>query len=210
MNIISSFVDFVVHLDKYLGTIVDSCGVWAYVVFFLIVFVETGLVVFPFLPGDSLLFALGMFAATDSLNIFWLFVVLLAAAIIGDTVNYAIGKYVGLSLLAKKKRWFIKEEHINKTHDFFKKHGAKTIVLARFVPIVRTFAPFVAGIGEMSYPKFFAYNVIGGLLWVSLFLLGGFYFGNFQLVKENFNLVMILIVVVSFVFAVDLIRKSRR
>ncbi len=190
-------LDFILHLDKYLNLIVESRGHWAYAIFFLIIFAETGLVVTPFLPGDSLLFALGAFAAVDSLSIFWLFLVLCSAAILGDSVNYWLGKRIGSRILEKNKVWFIKQEHIEKTQRFYAKYGAKTIVMARFVPIVRTLAPFVAGIGKMSYRRFFSYNVFGGILWIGLFLFGGFYFGNLKIVKENFGAAILLIIFFS-------------
>jgi membrane-associated protein len=197
VEIIRTFFDFVIHLDKYLNLIVANHGLWAYTIFFFIIFAETGLVITPFFPGDSFLFALGTFAAVDSLNIFWLFIILSTAAILGDSTNYAIGKNIGSRFLEKNKVRFIKEAHIKKTQRFYEKYGPKTIVIARFVPIVRTFAPFVAGIGKMSYRRFFIYNILGGILWIAVFLFGGFYFGNFKLVKENFGSVILLIVILS-------------
>ncbi len=194
---IGNFIDFILHLDKYLNDIIESFGIWSYAIFFIVIFAETGLVVTPFLPGDSLLFIIGTFAAAGSLNVVWLFVVLSAAAILGDSANYAIGKYFGTMILKHEGAWFIKKEHIEQTHRFYEKYGAKTIVLARFVPIVRTFAPFVAGVGKMSYPKFLTYNVAGGIAWVALFVFGGFWFGNIPVVKNNFELVVIGIIVVS-------------
>ena len=195
---INTFLDFILHSDKYINPIIQNYGCWVYIIFPLVIFAETGLVVTPFLPGDSLLFALGAFAAVGSLNIFGLFILLSAAAILGDSINYAIGKHVGSKFLEKNKVKFIKEEHIKKTQEFYEKYGAKTIVIARFIPIIRTFAPFVAGIGKMSYPRFFIYNVFGGILWVSLFLFGGFYFGNLKFIKENFGSIIILIIILSF------------
>ncbi|GAB6267603.1 MAG: DedA family protein [Smithella sp.] len=197
MDIIIYFIDFFIHLDKYLPVIIQSFGVWAYVLVFLVVFCETGLVVTPVLPGDSLLFALGAFAAQRSLNIEVLFVLLCVAAIAGDTVNYAIGHFIGPKVFHYEDGRFFKKEYLLKTHRFYEKHGGKTIVIARFMPIIRTFAPFVAGVGAMSYSKFILYNISGGVAWVCLFLLGGYYFGNIPSVKSNFTFVIIAIVIIS-------------
>jgi membrane-associated protein len=194
---VSKFIDIFLHLDKYLNYVIDSFGLWSYAIFFVVIFAETGFVVTPFLPGDSLLFVIGTFAAAGSLKIVWVFVVLAAAAVLGDSVNYAIGKYFGKVILKHEGRFFIKKEHIERTYRFYEKYGAKTIVLARFVPIVRTFAPFVAGIGNMNYSKFIAYNVIGGLAWVALCVFSGYWFGNIPIVKKNFELVIIGIIFVS-------------
>ena len=211
MGSIGDFIEFVLHLDKHLNYILESYGVWCYLLFFVIIFAETGLVVTPFLPGDSLLFALGTFAATGSLKAAWLFVVLSAAAVLGDSANYAIGKYFGLMILKREGAWFLKKEHIERTHRFYEKYGAKTIVLARFVPIVRTFAPFIAGVGKMTYFRFFSYNVIGGVLWVSLFLFGAFFFGNIPVIKRNFTLTIFVIIIISILPAViEVIREKRR
>ena len=187
----------VFHLDKHLDFIIKSFGSWTYLLLFGIIFAETGLVVTPFLPGDSLLFVVGAFAAVGSFNIFWVFITLFLAAVLGDTVNYAVGKLIGKKLIAKRSHRLFKREYIEKTHKFFEKYGGKTIILARFVPIVRTFAPFVAGVGVMSYVKFLAYNIIGALLWVGIFVLGGYFFGNFPLIKENFSIVILVIIIVS-------------
>lgn len=207
-----TIVDFVLHLDKYLGAILESVGLWSYLVFFAVIFAETGLVVTPFLPGDSLVFTLGALAAApDSpLNIGWVFVVLSVAAILGDSANYAIGKYFGSIILKKQGAWFLKKEHIERTHRFYEKYGSKTIVLARFVPIVRTFAPFVAGVGRMSYPHFLTYNVAGGLLWITLFAFGGYFFGNTPMVQKNFGFVIIAIIIISILPAVIEIWKEKR
>jgi len=211
MGSIGDFIEFVLHLDQHLSYILESCGVWCYLLFFVIIFAETGLVVTPFLPGDSLLFALGTFAATGSLKAAWLFVVLSAAAVLGDSANYAIGKYFGLMILKREGAWFLKKEHIERTHRFYEKYGAKTIVLARFVPIVRTFAPFIAGVGKMTYLRFFSYNVIGGILWVALFLFGGFFFGNIPVIKRNFTLTIFAIIIISILPAViEVIKEKRR
>jgi membrane-associated protein len=206
-----SIVDFIVHLDQHLGAIVESLGALSYLVFFAIVFAETGLVVTPFLPGDSLVFTLGTFAALGHLHLGWLFVILGSAAILGDSANYAVGKYLGQMILKRQGAWFLKKEHIDRTHRFYERYGAKTIVLARFVPIVRTFAPFVAGVGEMRYARFLAYNVAGGVLWISLFLLAGYFFGNVPVVKRNFTLVILAIIVISILPAViEILREKRR
>jgi membrane-associated protein len=186
MEFLLSAVDFVIHLDKHLGEIIQTFGNWSYLLLFVIVFAETGLVVTPFLPGDSLLFVVGTFAARGSFDLVWAFVVLVVAAIVGDTVNYAIGKYFGNRILQKGGGRFFKKEHVERTHAFFERHGGKTIILARFVPIIRTFAPFVAGIGGMDYRKFVIYNITGAFLWVAIFLFGGYFFGNIPLVKDNF------------------------
>jgi membrane-associated protein len=196
MELIQYLVDFVLHLDKHLNEIIQNFGLWTYLILFVIIFLETGLVVTPFLPGDSLLFAAGSFAALGSLNVFVLFVLLSFAAILGDTVNYMIGHYIGPRAFSGNIR-FLKVEYLDRTHEFYERHGGKTIILARFIPIIRTFAPFVAGIGAMTYPKFLVYNVVGGVLWVGLFVFGGYYFGNLPIVKENFALVILAIIFIS-------------
>jgi len=210
MGAIGNFIDFVLHFDKHLNYVMESFGIWCYLLFFVIIFAETGLVVTPFLPGDSLLFALGTFAAIGSLEVGWLFVVISAAAILGDSANYAVGKYFGAMILNRQGAWFLKKEHIDRTHRFYEKYGAKTIVLARFVPIVRTFAPFIAGVGKMTYSRFFSYNVIGGLLWVLLFIFGGFFFGNIRIIKENFTLTIFAIIIISILPAVIEVIKEKR
>lgn len=196
MEILRTLVDFILHIDTHLGELISTYGTATYAILFAIVFVETGLVVMPFLPGDSLLFAGGAFAALGSLNLFLLLAVLVAAAIVGDTANYWIGHFFGQKLIANP-RIPIKKEHIEQTEKFFEKHGGKTIILARFVPIVRTFAPFVAGVGKMHYGNFISYNVIGGVAWVLLFTLAGFFFGNIPAVKHNFTLVIFAIILLS-------------
>lgn len=190
-------IDILLHVDKYINVIIQNCGIWTYLVLFAVIFAETGLVVTPFLPGDSLLFLLGAFAAQGTFNPMILAGILMLAAVMGDSVNYAIGKYLGDKLIHAKNIPFFKKEHLDKTHHFYKKHGGKTIILARFMPIIRTFAPFVAGIAHMDYARFFTYNVAGGILWVAVFVFGGYYFGNIAFIKENLSVVMLVIVFVS-------------
>lgn len=198
MGLIHQFVDFFLHLDKHLNDIVAQYGLLSYAILFLIIFCETGLVVTPFLPGDSLLFAVGALAASPGspLNAVFVFVLLAIAAVVGDTVNYFIGHFLGDKLLAMKLP-FVKQEYIDRTNAFYEKHGGKTIILARFVPIVRTFAPFVAGVGKMDYSRFIMFNVVGGVLWVALFVFAGYLFGNIPFVKANFEWVAVAIVLIS-------------
>ena len=209
MELILTLVDYFLHLDKYLGQIIQDYGTLTYAILFVIIFMETGLVVTPFLPGDSLIFAAGAFAGLGSLNIFYLFALLGFAAILGDTVNYWIGHYIGPRAFSGSVR-FLKKEYMERTHAFYEKHGGKTIILARFVPIIRTFAPFVAGVGAMTYGKFISYNVIGGLLWVALFSFMGYFFGNLPAVQENFSLVIIAIVLISIMPGVIEYIKGKR
>jgi membrane-associated protein len=197
MDIILYFIDFLIHLDKYLPLIVESFGVWAYVIVFVVIFCETGLVVMPVLPGDSLLFALGSLAALAALHIEALLIVLCVAAIAGDSVNYAIGHYIGSKVFHYEESRFFKKKYLIKTHDFYERHGGKTIIIARFMPFIRTFAPFVAGVGAMSYSRFIVYNVVGGIGWVAIFLLGGYFFGNIPAVKTNFTIVIVAIIIIS-------------
>jgi len=197
MDLISKIVDFVLHLDIHLNALIQASGFWTHLILFVVIFCETGLVVTPFLPGDSLLFAAGTFAAAGSLKIGWLFLLLAAAAVLGDTVNYWIGKIIGPKVFQKENSRIFKKQYLDRTHRFYEKYGAETIILARFVPIVRTFAPFVAGIGKMTYARFLSYNVIGGVLWVALFTFGGYFFGNIPFVKKNFSLVIIAIILIS-------------
>ncbi len=198
MNILKNFIDFILHLDKYLSVIIQNYGTLTYFILFAIIFAETGLVVAPFLPGDSLLFAAGTFAAIGTLNVLWVFIIVTAAAILGDTINYSIGKYLGAKAFEKYPKIF-RKEYLEKTQNFYSKYGNKTIVLARFVPIVRTFAPFIAGVGKMKYSNFLMYNIVGGIIWVALFVFGGYYFGNLPIVKNNFSIMIIIIIVLSFV-----------
>ncbi|MBE7432398.1 MAG: DedA family protein [Anaerolineales bacterium] len=194
MEFINNVIDLFLHLDEYLQEIIVNYGAWTYGILFVVIFIETGLVIMPFLPGDSLLFAAGTFAALGSFNVWGLIGLLIVAAVLGDAVNYFIGHYLGER--AYNIKW-IKKEYLDKTHAFFDKHGGKAIFLARFVPIVRTFAPFVAGIGRMSYAYFATYNVVGGVTWVVVFTLLGYFFGNIPFVKKNFELVIIFIILVS-------------
>jgi membrane-associated protein len=203
-------LDIVLHLNRHLAEMVADYGPWVYGILFLIVFCETGLVVTPFLPGDSLLFAAGALAATGGLNLPLIIGLLIVAAILGDTVNYTIGRVSGEGLQHRFPR-VVKKEHLDRTHAFFERYGGKTIIIARFVPIVRTFAPFVAGAGHMSYRHFMAYNVVGAILWVVLCSVAGYFFGNFEFVKKNFSVVILAIIVISILPAVvEILRERRR
>ena len=197
-------IEFILKFDEHLDKLAGDYGAWTYAILFAIIFCETGLVVTPILPGDSLLFAVGAFCARPGqpLDIWVAVALLIVAAVLGDTVNYAIGHYLGPKVFHYPKSRFFNPDHLRKTHDFYEKYGGKTIIIARFVPIVRTFAPFVAGIGAMSYPRFITYNVVGGLLWVAVCLGAGFLFGNLPFVKKNFSLVILAIIVVSVMPAV--------
>jgi membrane-associated protein len=196
MDFILKLIEIFLHLDEYLGQVIQQYGVWTYLLLFLVIFMETGLVITPFLPGDSLIFAAGTFAGMGYLNIFVLLLVLSAAAILGDTINYWIGHFIGPRAFSGKIR-FMKKEYLERTHAFFEKHGGKTIIIARFIPIIRTFAPFVAGIGAMGYGKFISYNIIGGVAWVFIFTLAGYFFGGMKVVQDNFSLVIIAIILIS-------------
>ncbi|MEK6874777.1 MAG: DedA family protein [Nanoarchaeota archaeon] len=198
MPAIEQFIDIIIHLDKYMHWIIQEYGLLTYLILFLIVFFETGFVITPFLPGDSLLFVAGAFAASGSLDIMLLLLLFASAAILGDTVNYWIGSAIGQRAFERDIR-FLRREYLEQTREFYEKYGGKTIVIARFLPIVRTFAPFVAGIGKMNYRRFIFFNVAGALLWVATFVLGGYYFGNIPLVKENFTLSILVIILVSFI-----------
>src|SRR5690606_31214783 len=199
--IMMELIDFILHIDEYLGVFINDYGVWVYAILFLIIFVETGLVIMPFLPGDSLLFATGMLAAqtNNDLNIWIVIGLMLIAAILGDTLNYTIGKEVGYRIIDFKifGKQPVKPEYIEKTHAFYEKYGSKTIVIARFVPIVRTLAPFVAGIGRMNYTTFLTYNVVGGIVWVVGITLAGYFLGNIPIIKDNFSKVVLIIIVLS-------------
>ena len=195
-DFIAQLIDLVLHLDTHLSGIIDRYGVWTYLLLFLIIFCETGLVLTPFLPGDSLLFAAGTFAGLGALDPTLLFLLLSAAAILGDSVNYRIGRWVGPKAFSGGIRW-LRQDYLRRTEAFYARHGGKTIVLARFVPIIRTFAPFVAGVGRMKYSRFLGFNVGGGILWVGLFVYGGHFFGNLRVVRENFSLVILVIILLS-------------
>lgn len=200
MNPISWLIEFILHLDSNLIYMIDQYGPWVYAILFIVVFCETGLVIMPFLPGDSLIFAAGALAiAYGSFNIWFLFIIFVSAAIIGDTVNYWIGHYIGPKVFKKEDSRLFKKKYLDEAHIFYEKHGAKAIVLARFIPILRAFAPFVAGVGEMNYRKFVIYNITGALAWVSIFLALGYMFGDLQIVKDNITLVFIAIIVISFI-----------
>jgi membrane-associated protein len=197
MELIYWLIDLFLHLDMHLAEVIRDYGTFTYVLLFLIIFLETGLVVTPILPGDSLLFAAGTFAALGALNMHLLLLLLSVAAIGGDTVNYWIGHYVGPRVFAKQKSRFFNPEHLRRTHAFYERYGGKTIILARFIPIIRTFAPFVAGIGAMSYGRFILYNAVGGIAWPLLCLYAGYFFGNIPVVRSNFSLVILAIVFIS-------------
>jgi membrane-associated protein len=210
MEFILQIIDLFLHLDEHLREIIPQYGMLTYLLLFAIIFMETGLVVTPFLPGDSLLFAAGALAAIDGgLNIFTLCILLMVAAIAGDTANYWIGHYIGPRAFSGNIR-FLKKEYLDRTHAFYEKHGGKTIILARFVPIIRTFAPFVAGVGAMTYAHFITYNVVGGVIWVLLFTLFGYFFGNLPFVQDNFSFVVIVIILISVLPAVYEFWKERR
>ena len=208
------FVDIILHLDEYLGEVLEKFGPWTYLILFAIIFMETGLVITPFLPGDSLLFAAGALAGLGYINIYTMTISLIVAAIIGDGVNYWIGHKVGPKIFQKEDVLFLNKKYLLKAQEFYEKHGKKTIFLARFIPIIRTFAPFVAGIGKMPYKEFLSYNVIGAIVWVTLFLWTGYFFGNLTIVKDNFSLVVIAIIIISFIpIFIDLLKawlKSRK
>jgi len=206
---IKDIVEWIIHLDKHLLSVVQYFGFWSYFILFLVIFAETGFVVTPFLPGDSLLFMIGAIAAMGSLNVWTLFVSLSLAAILGDSLNYAIGRSLGPKMFKYENSRFLNKEHLEHTHKFYEKYGAKTIVLARFVPIVRTFAPFVAGMGNMEYKKFLFYNIIGGIVWVGAFVFLGFWFGNVAFIKNNFEYFVLGIIVISVLPVVIKLIKMR-
>ena len=203
------FVDFVLHMDEHLASIVTSMGAWSYGLLFAVIFIETGVVVLPFLPGDSLLFAAGTIASLGSFNVLLLWVLMFLAAFLGDTANYWIGHFIGPRVFREDVKW-LKREYLDRTHKFYEKHGGKTIFLARFIPIIRTFAPFVAGVGRMRYGYFITYNIVGGLIWTALFVFGGYFFGNLPFVQDNFSLIIIAIIVISAIPAVIEAVKARQ
>ena len=208
----ASILDFILHIDTYLGQFIQQYGTLTYAILFAVIFCETGLVVTPFLPGDSLLFAAGALAAIDttgSLNVFFVFALLAAAAVLGDTVNYLIGAKFGTKLFDMNIP-FLKKEHLDRTYEFYEKYGGKTIILARFVPIVRTFAPFVAGVGSMNYSRFITFNLVGGVVWVAIFVFLGYLFGNVPFIKNNFEIVTLAIVLISVLPMVFEYLRSRR
>lgn len=212
MELIKDAIDLFLHLDRHLAQITSEYGLWTYGILFVIIFCETGLVVTPFLPGDSLLFAAGAMAAKpeSGLSVAVLSVLLALAAVLGDTVNYQAGHFLGPKVLTNHNSRVFKKEHLDRTHRFFEKYGGRTIVIARFVPIVRTFAPFVAGVGAMTYAKFLLYNVVGGVVWVTGFVLAGFFFGNIPVVKDNFSLVILAIIVLSVLpIVIEFLRAQR-
>ncbi len=210
VELIHTAIDIFLHLDRYLAKVIESYGAWTYALLFVVVFCETGLVVTPFLPGDSLLFAAGVFAAKGSLSLPAVFAVLIVAAVLGDAVNYAVGRRIGHRVYDMKDSRVFRKEYIDRTHRFFEKYGGKTIIIARFVPIVRTFAPFLAGVGEMSYPRFAMYNVTGAVLWVLTCVLAGYFFGNLPFVRDNFSVVIIAIVIISVLPAVFEFLRHRK
>lgn len=211
MEIFLNVIDFFIHFDDHLNTLVQTCGPWAYLILFLIVFCETGLVFTPFLPGDSLLFAVGALAGLGLLEIQGVLFILSAAAILGDSANYGIGHVLAPKVFQHRKIPFLKQEYLERTEKFFEKYGGKTIIIARFVPIIRTFAPFLAGVGAMRYRRFLLYNVVGGLLWVFLLTLAGYYFGALPFVKENFSLVILGIIVISILpGAIEFLRHRKK
>jgi len=209
MEVIRFLIDFILHMDVHLNEIISNYGTWTYGILAGVIFMETGFVVTPFLPGDSLLFAAGTFASLGSLNPFLLFGLLATAAILGDTVNYHIGQYIGERAFSGEIK-FLKQEYLEKTQQFYDKHGGKAIILARFVPIIRTFAPFVAGIGTMKYRKFISYNVVGGIIWVALFISMGYFFGNIPFVQKNFEFVIFAIIGISFIPPIYEFFKARK
>jgi len=210
MELITHYINIFLHLDHYLSSIIQQYGFWTHLILFCIIFCETGLVVTPFLPGDSLLFATGTFAARGELELTVVLALLSVAAIAGDTINYWFGFLVGPKMLEREKIRWVKKEYLDRTHQFYEKYGGKTIILARFIPIIRTFAPFVAGIGTMAYPRFLLYNIMGGTFWVVAMTLLGFFFGNIPIVKENFSFVIVVIIVISILPAVIEAFRQRR
>ncbi len=210
MELLTTFIDIVLHLDVHLLTIMQAYGMWIYAILFMIIFCETGLVVMPFLPGDSLLFVVGALCGVGALEIQLVLPLLMAASFLGDSTNYWIGRLVGMRLVKRANSRFLKHEHLEKTHTFYKKHGGKAILFARFLPIVRTFAPFVAGIGLMRYRIFMLFSALGSIAWISLFILGGYFLGNIPVVKDNLTLMVVMVIVISFLPALREFIRHRR
>jgi len=212
VELIKKLIELFLHLDKHLNVAIQDYGVWTYLILFLIIFCETGLVVTPFLPGDSLLFAAGALSASvgAALDVKLVYVILTAAAIIGDSTNYWIGRFVGPKVFQKENVRFLNKKYLDRTHQFYEKHGRKTIIIARFIPIIRTFAPFVAGIGQMSYARFITYSIGGSIAWMAVFIFGGYFFGNIPVVKNNFSIVIIAIIIISIIPAIIGALKERK
>jgi membrane-associated protein len=211
VELLNNFMDIFLHIDVHLNSVIQNYGLWTYLILFLVIFCETGLVVTPFLPGDSLLFAAGTFATAGSLKVGWLFVLLSIAAVAGDTVNYWIGYFVGPKVFKKENVRFLNKKYLDRTHQFYEKYGGKTIFIARFIPIIRTFAPFVAGIGKMLYWRFIRYNISGGVVWIAVCVFAGYYFSNLPIVKQNFSLVILAIILISILPAViEFLRQHYR
>jgi membrane-associated protein len=207
---LQKIADIALHLDRYLSAIIQQYGLWTYGILFVVIFIETGFVVMPFLPGDSLLFAAGTFAALKALKIGWLLLALSVAAVLGDTVNYWVGYHLGQRVFSNENARFFKKAYLERTHAFYEKHGGKTIIIARFVPIVRSFAPLIAGVGRMSYGRFLAFNVVGGIGWVLLLTGTGYFFGNIRLIKNNYSIAVLTIIAISTVpIVVEYIRHRR-
>ena len=209
LDFLLELFNYLLHIDVHLNAVISEYGILTYLILFVVIFLETGLIIAPFLPGDSLLFAAGALAVTGTLHPIILFVLLAAAAIAGDTVNYWAGHKIGKSIF-ERDRPFISEEYLKRTENFYEKHGKRTIIIARFLPVIRTFAPFIAGVGKMDYKTFISYNIFGGLLWVALFTFGGFFFGNLPVVKENFGIVILAIIIISIAPAVLEFQKHRK
>ncbi len=210
MELLTSFIDIVLHLDVHLLAIIQAYGMWIYAILFMIIFCETGLVVMPFLPGDSLLFVVGALCGVGTLEIQLVLPLLMVASFLGDSTNYWIGRLIGMRLVKSANSRFLKHEHLEKTHMFYKKHGGKAILFARFLPIVRTFAPFVAGIGLMRYRIFMLFSALGSIAWISLFTLGGYFLGNIPVVKDNLTLMVVIVIVISFLPALREFIRHRR
>jgi len=208
---LETLIDFILHIEVHLDMLITQYQTWTYLILFLIIFVETGLIVMPFLPGDSLLFAIGAFTARGAFDLWAIMGTLVLAAFLGDTINYSIGKFFGPKIFGKENSFWFNKKNLDKAHSFYEKYGAKTIILARFVPIVRTFAPFVAGIGEMNYRKYMIYNIVGAVLWVCSFTVLGFFFGNLPIIQQNFKLVILAIIIISVIPAiVEYVREKKK